>query len=74
MFAINVQRGLAGNQEFQLRPNRQQLRDDRRRAGEVLEVVEQQKHRLIQYRSHIHSKIPAATGFRIRALPRPARW
>ena len=74
MFAINVQRGLAGNQEFELRPNREQLRDDRRRADEMLEVVEQQKHRLVQTAQIFIQRFLWRLDSRFRALPPPARW
>ena len=46
MFAIDVKRRLACDRDLELRPGSEQLRYHRRGGDEVLEVVEQEKHRL----------------------------
>ncbi len=48
MFAVNVQRRLAGDYDLELGSRREQIRYDRGSRHQVLKIVEQEKHRLVQ--------------------------
>ena len=48
MFAVDVKRRLAGDNDFEFRADGEQLRDHGSGGDQMLEVIEQQKHRLAQ--------------------------
>src|ERR1700693_1103558 len=48
MFAIDVKRRLACNHDLEFRAGSEQLRYNRRGGDKVLEVIEQEKHRLVE--------------------------
>ena len=48
MFAVNVQRRLAGDYDLELGPYGEQVRYDLGSGDQMLKIVEQEKHRLVQ--------------------------
>src|ERR1700733_13904894 len=48
MLTIDVERRLACNRDFELRTGREQLSNNRGSGDKMLEVIEQQKHRLVE--------------------------
>ena len=45
MFAVNVKRGAAGNQEFQIRAHGEEISQSWRGLKKMFEIIEQEEHR-----------------------------